>query len=275
MTTRLLDAGSVAELRRFALRFGAEPAARKSATLARCASRSIADPSVLIAYHDCLLCLLAYPETRQLRDAARAELSRVAGAARNIIASSTTRACLKLANSGVAWTPMTINFGWDIARWLVRRFPQRAEIDSFGDDGVSLPTILSTALPPMEFELAAGEEMSSEFLDRASIGRRGTRLAWLVAAFERLPASDALREHLFEALRPFIAIEPRASMLSRSRVRGLPAPAFFHRDGLLRTVDLPALLDEPLAARRRLSRQERLHRQIVQIRCSQYPRSWG
>jgi hypothetical protein len=33
----------------------------------------------------------------------------------------------------------------------------------------------------------------------------------------------------------------------------LPAPTFFHRDELMRKVDLPALLDRPLPARRRLS----------------------
>jgi hypothetical protein len=112
------------------------------------------------------------------------------------------------------------------ARWLVRRFPDHADVDSFGDDGVPLASILAPALPPMEFELAASDETSEEFLDRASAGRPGSRLAWLVDAFERLPATDALREHLFDVLHAFIAIQPRRTKLSRTFVRGLPAPTF-------------------------------------------------
>jgi hypothetical protein len=259
MSTRPLDSAAVDDLRGVALSFGAGPAARKSAALARCASRRIDDPSVLVAYHDCLLCLLAYPESRALRATARAELERVAGAARRIVAGGPARARARLANTGIAWTPVTINFGWDIARWLVRRFPAHAEIDSFGDDGVGLATILTAALPAMEFELSAADETSLEFLDRASVGRASTRLAWLVAAFLRLPCDDALREHLFDALLPFTLIEPGGSTLARTFVRGLPAPTYFHRDGLMRSVDLAALIDKPLAARRRLSREERVH----------------
>ena len=259
MTSRLLDLDAVNGLRAAALRFGGEQAIVKSAALAACASREIADPAVLVAYHDCLLCLLAYPETRALRDATRGELKRVGESARKIIDGGSARARGRLANSGVAWTPVTINFGWDIARWLVQRFPAFAEIDSFGEDGVSPQSILADALPPMEFELTASDEPPSEFVDSASVGHRGSRLAWLVGAFERLSCSDALREHLFETLRPFIEIELRDSMLSRTFVRGLPARTFFHRAGLLRKVDLRPLLLQPLPPPRPLSENERLH----------------
>jgi len=256
---RRLETDAVDALRATALRFGGEHAARKRAAIKACAACDIDDPTTLVAYHDCLLCLCAYPETRALRDDARAELNRVAAAARRIAEGGPTRVRARLANSGIAWTGVTINFGWDIARWLVRRFPQRAEIDSFGDDGAAPQAVLAEALSPMEFELAASAESSWEFVDSASAGRRGTRLAWLVDAFLRLPCSDALREHLFDTLRTFIVIAPRDSMLSRTRVRGLPARTFFHRGGLLRSVDLPALLADPLPAPRRLSAADRLH----------------
>ncbi len=257
VTVRSLDANAVDELRAVTLRFGGEHSVRKSRALAACAPCTIDDASVLVAYHDCLLGLLAYPETRAHSDAARTELHRVARAARSIVETGPARARAKLANTGIAWTAVTINFGWDIARWLVERFPELAEIDSFGDDAAGLRPILAAALPAMEFELAASGESPPELLDRASAGRRGSRLAWLVGAFARLPCSDALREHLFDALHAFIAIEPRDSMLSRTYVRGLPAPTFFHADGLLRNVDLARLLAVPPRAPRRLSRLER------------------
>jgi hypothetical protein len=186
MPPRPLDIVAVDDLRELALVFDPRSATRKARLLARCAARPVDDAIVLIAYHDCLLCLLAYPQTRALRDAARRELARVAVSARQIVTEGSARARAKLTNTGIAWTPITINFGWDIARWLVRRFPRRAEIDSFGDDGVALASILTAALPAIEFELVGGDESSADLLEHASAGRHGTRLAWLVAAFERL-----------------------------------------------------------------------------------------
>ena len=158
MPRRPLDIVAVDDLRRVALAFDETSAARKSAALARCASRAIEDPVALVAYHDCLLCLLAYPHTRALRDAAAAGLERAAAAARTIATAGPQRTRAKLANSGIAWTPVTINFGWDIARWLARRFAKYAEIDSFGEGGVALATVLAAALPAIEFELAAAQE---------------------------------------------------------------------------------------------------------------------
>src|SRR5512137_3163228 len=142
LTPRLLGLDGVMELRSLALRFGGAHGADKLSALDAAASCAIADPAVLIAYHDCLLCLLAYPESRALRERTRAELKRVAGIARRIMASGPARARAKLANSGIAWTDVTISFGWDIARWLVERFPARAELDSFGENGAAPQAIL-------------------------------------------------------------------------------------------------------------------------------------
>ena len=259
MTPRRLAVDAVEDLRRIALVFDEASEARKSAALARCAARAIDDPIALVAYHDCLLCLLAYPQTHALRGTARAELVRVARAARQIVVQGPARSRAKLANTGIAWTPVTIGFGWDIARWLSRRFPKRAEIDSLGNADAPLATILAAALPAIESELVARDEDPADLLEAASAGHRRTRLGWLVTALERLQCDDALRAYLFDTLEAYIAIEPADSMLSRTFVRGLPAPTYYHRDGLLRSVDLASLLNEPLPAPRRLTQRARLH----------------
>ena len=110
-----LFADAVAALRACANRFGREPASRKAALLRECADSKLTDPETLLAYHDCLLFLLAYPESSPLHAAARRELARVAAAARGLIEAGPARARARLANSGVAWAPMTIAFGYDIA----------------------------------------------------------------------------------------------------------------------------------------------------------------
>lgn len=257
MTDPTLDLEAVESLRAAALFCDAADAAHKAEALAACARRAIDAPDVLLAYHDCLLCLLAYPQTQALRDGARAELRRVATEARRLHEHGPARVRHKLANSGIAWTDVTINFGWDIVRWLARRFPSHAEIDSFGEGRASLQAVIAAALPPIEAELCAVEETSMEFLERASAGHRGTRLGWLVAAFERLACTDAVRAQLFDALEPYTVLRPKGSALSRTFVRGLPAPTFYHRGGLIRDVDVPTLLATPLAKQHRLTMRER------------------
>jgi hypothetical protein len=66
MASRDLDLATVDALRAAALRFGPEHRTAKSRALSAAASCALTDPAALLAYHDCLLCLIAYPETREL-----------------------------------------------------------------------------------------------------------------------------------------------------------------------------------------------------------------
>ena len=250
---------AIDDLRAAALGFGAERHFAKARALATASAAELADPDVLLAYHDCLLCLAAYPETRDLLAATRRELRRVAAAARALYSTGPSRARAKLANTGLAGTEVTINFGWDIARWLADRFPRNADVDSFGDDGIPPQEILAESLAAMEFELAASEADALEFIETANDSDRRTSLAWLVAALERLPCRDALRATLWDAMRPFIVIRTASSLLSRTFARGLPAPTYYHREPLRKRIDLPALVDEPLPSPRRLSAADRQH----------------
>ena len=248
--TRILGDGDVRALRAEASRFGGDAGTRKAARIAAAAKCDIVEADVLVAWHDALLYQIAYPEAAAQLRAARRELKRVALLARRI-ARGPARERNRLAGHGLAWTESTFAFGWDIARWLVARFPRHCEIDSFGDGGVSLMETLAAALPPLEFALLADDDDPCAWLD--GVRGRASRLAWLIAALERLPCTDAVRALVFDALRVFVALRPGASPLSRTFARGLPARAYVHRDGLVRTVDVPALLERPLPPPRRLT----------------------
>jgi hypothetical protein len=124
----------------------------------------------------------------------------------------------------------TVNFGWDIARWLAQRFPRHAEIDSFDAGGMPSHDCSRPRCRRWNSKLvAAAADDSDAFLDDACAGRRGSRLTWLVAHFARLPCSDALRELLFDSAKPFITI--RLKTRSYRHVRALAARTYFHRRG--------------------------------------------
>jgi hypothetical protein len=249
----------VRRLRAASSRFGEAECARKSALLARAARSDIVESDVLVAWHDCLLYLIAYPESAALDRAARAELRRVAALAHRIATHGRLRERRRLDGRGIAFTASTFAYGWNIACWLAKRFARHAELDSFGDHGMPLREVLATALPPLEFALLADDDDDIALLDEAR--GRASRLAWLIAQVERLPASDAVRALAFDSLDAYLTLLPGASRLSRTFVRGLPAPPFIHREGLVREIDLPALIRKRLPRARTLKADMR-HRAI-------------
>ncbi len=258
LPSRQLQAAAVAALRTAANYFGAADRARSLALLHTAADAALGDPEVLLAYHDVLLFLLAYPWTAAMRSLAARELTRVAAAARDIDARGPARVRASLGGSGIAWSAITIAFGYPIVRWLVSRFPGCVEVDSFGERGALLAEWLRHGLPPAEFELlASGEESPEALLDAGTTGWPGRRLAWLVAQFERLPCDPALRESLYDSLDLFVSLNPRDAPISRTFVRGLPGPAFYHRHPLLRSVDADRLIATALPQPRRLGRDAR------------------
>jgi len=252
-----LTGEAVAALRVVANRFGGADAARKRALLRQASVTASTDADTLLAYHDVLLFLLAYPESAAMRALAARELARVAGLAHAFDASGPARARAKLRGSGVAWSPITIAFSYPIARWVLARYPDCGEIDSFGDRGELLAEWLRHALPPAEFALVdAGEGDPESLIDAGVEGWRGSRLRWLAAQLERLPCDDALREALFDSLQLFLELRPRDTTLSRTFARGLATSIYFHRTPLMRGADVERLLANPLPCSPRLTRRE-------------------
>jgi hypothetical protein len=253
-----LDAETLDALRAIQDRFGGEYAAKKAALLQHCSTRALDDPPALIAYHDILLFLLAYPEDRALLALAGRELRRAAMAARRIAEGGSERARRRLAGSGIAWSETSHAYSYEIAKWLALGHPRGAEINDEGGSDAPLRGVLRMCMPALEFELLAAEfgEIDA-FLEEAKGASRLSNLAWLIEQLERLPCSDEAREHLFDSLELFVRIDPRDAALSRTFARGLRAAVFFHRRGLLRSAaQARCVLDEPLPSRRSVSRSD-------------------
>ena len=260
MTPRPLEAVDVAALRSVANRFAGADRARKLALLRAAADATLGDTETLLAYHDVLLFLLAYPATAAMRSLAARELARVGAAARIIESNGPARARARLRGSGIAWSAITIAYSYSIARWLVSVYPGCVDVDSVGERGARLAEWLRHALPSTEFELLeSGEDSPEALLEAGTTGWRGSRLAWLVAQFERLPCDPALREALYDSLDLFVTLNPRDAPISRTFARGLPAPVFYHRGPLLRDVDADRMIAAPLSPSPRLGRDACQH----------------
>jgi hypothetical protein len=237
-----LTSGDVLELRTTLAQFGRGVAAARRAALSGARRRGFADASALLDYHDLMLFLRAHPATRDEYAVAARELERVAAALREIAEHGRAGERRALEQSGAAWTPVRAAFGLAIGRWLVARHPGKAT--------------LAAALPPMQAEIAGGGHLDGEAIVATYAGA-GDRLAWLVRTFDALPASDAVREQLYESAGTWVTLAPRGSALSRTFLRG-PEEAPFLVDRLKRDVDLAAAIELPLprAAARLVAERE-------------------
>lgn len=254
-----LDSSTVGRLREVANRFGEGSEHQKAALLEQCAACRLDDPRTLLAYHDVLLFLAAYPESRALQSAAGRELRRVAASAERM--SQGERARRRLAGSGIAWSETSHAYGYEIVKWLARDYPENAELDGEGGSDAPLRATLRLCMPALEFELLGAEFTGiAAFLEDAKGASGVSDLAWLLGELERLPCSEETRAHLFEALELFVSVAPRDGPLSRTFARGPHARAYFHRAPLLRApADALRALDAPVPAPRRLSVAEASH----------------
>lgn len=201
--------------------------------------------------------MIAYPENPPLLARAESELRRVAEAAHRLSESRNARVRRRLFGTGIAWSEQLHAFSYNIAAWLEHAHSENAEIDSAGENGQSLQSVLKSCLPPIEAELLETEFADvNELLDEAKGPAGGSRLGWLVEQFDRLPSPE-IRNQLFESLQLYIAVSPRDGPLSRTFARGLPTPVFFHSSELLRNVTLSEVIDEPVPASRRMSSCDR------------------
>jgi hypothetical protein len=240
----------VARLRATVNRFGGGWAARKTSLLRRCGAIAFDDARSLLAYHDALLFMLAYPESPALLASTQSELTRVAERARAL-------SRRQLFGTGIAWSEQSVLFSYDIAAWLAKNYPENAEVDCADESTEALQRVLKLCLPPIEAELLESDFPDADLLlDEARGGAPGSRLTWLVAQLDALPATE-MREHLFESLQLFVKISPKGGPLSLTFARGHPAPPFFHTGALRREVAVESVLDEPAPAALHLSLRNR------------------
>ncbi len=257
-TKAKLSAEAVEELRTATRQFTREAAAAKRSLLQACSAATIEEPRLLLAYHDCLLFLLAYPQTSGLHAQSERELVRVSSEARRL-ARRGPRDRWMLEDSGVAWSETSPALSYSIARWLVERYPHQVELASLADDGQPLRSILQLCLPALEEAILSRDRPVDDLLGHLVGEFTGSKLEWLLDQLARAPCTEEIREYLFESLRAFIRVRLMDGPLSRTFARGLPRERFYHRGKLQPPVDPNALIAEPLPPRKKLAARDRRH----------------
>jgi hypothetical protein len=199
---------------RIAQRFGDGYAGEKADLVARLTKRSLHRATDVARFHETLLFLRAYPDDASLLAAVdealddfeeRADLRRFAE---------------RLADSGIAGTPIHFPFHWVTAHWLVTNWPDAVHIDWEGvEDTPGLHRIVHLLVPYAEMQdLDALRLTPRAWIERLA-GPEETDAAFIIRRFEALEADPWVREALFELFGASLRLEPTEGTPSRTHAR--------------------------------------------------------
>jgi hypothetical protein len=179
----------------------------------------------LVLLHESLCRALAYP--RSVASLRRAERALARFASRPELRAERER----LADTGIAGTPIRYRFFWPTARWLASRWPHRLRLD--WDEGEEFEPRLRAAmailLPWIEAEsVKRSEEGTRGLLDR--LRGRDTDAAFVVSRIDAIPATSLLKEAIHDALDLPYVLDPGASGPSRTTARAPRGPVVLGLD---------------------------------------------
>lgn len=214
--------------------------ARMSRLLNQLARRRFTDAATLIRFHEILLFLRAYPQSRALLRETEKLLSSFAARVERLRATGADVSSFEYGEvSGIAGTGFSAQFSYDIVRWLARAHPRRVALVWEGyEETARLMATLPRFLPLFEEDAYADAHVPYLVWLRAARRKNESELAWLVRHFERLPLTEKQKAELFDPLKLWLRWELGDSKATRTRMRRPVRRVFYHAGALLRRSDV-------------------------------------
>jgi hypothetical protein len=271
------------ELEAHRYRFGRNQAAGVVKLLNRLDAARFPDTRSLIRFHEALLFLRAFPQGPSVVRAAEHILNsfhkkvaalRKAGTDFDIDDFDTFEV------SGIAGTEMEDTLSFDVARWLIKRTPNKVEIawDSY-EPGRELGTTGPRIMPLVEDDSYVEADTPWRRWLETAAGRKNGTAEWLISRFEQMPLPSQQKAELYESLRLPLRWRLENSTITRTR-NWKPVPnIFYHSEPLISRsqVSLATELARRPPQLTRLSRQrgERVMDLIREVMLVRYRELYG
>src|SRR5271157_4183952 len=253
-------ASRLSELEASRLRHGRGCATAIEKLLVSLKDAQFGDAESLIRFHDALLFLRAFPQSRKV---VRLTEQLLAGIAQQVARLRDSGADMNLFDSeqfsGIAGTVINDSFTYEVARWLVRRYPKQLSVDwDFDEQGRQMGVSLPRFLPLLADDSLV--EADTPYLDWLRCAAGGTEriLPWFMQRLEDVPMTMLQKTAGYDSLKINVAWNLGDSAASRTRARRNPRHMYFHREPLIRRrqVSLEAELGSPPLSIRKLFRRE-------------------
>src|SRR5271166_5881598 len=214
----------LAKLEAARLRYGLGSAASVEKLLGSLKDLQLDDVEALIRFHDALLFLRAFPQSRRVLQLTE---SLLAGIAKQVARLRDSGADMGLFDSeqvsGIAGTVLSDTFTYELARWLVQRYPKQLSVAWDMDEqgrqmGVSLPRFL----PLLADDSLV--EADTPYLDWLGCAAGGAEriLPWLMQRLEDVPMTILEKTAWYDSLKINVAWNLGDSAASRTRARRNP-----------------------------------------------------
>jgi hypothetical protein len=218
------------------------------------------DAASLIRFHDLLLFLRAFPQSRKVVHLADDLLTGMVHQVERLQASGADLERFDDEEfSGIAGTAISDNFTYDVARWLAQRYPQQLTVEwNFEEQSRQMGVTLPRFIPLLGDDSLV--EADTPFLDWMANAAGGPEkiLPWLLQRVADTPLTSLERTSLYDSLAVNVSWKLGNSAAGRTRARRKVSRMFYHRQPLLRRnqVSLAGEMDSSPLPVRRLSRPQ-------------------
>jgi hypothetical protein len=218
------------------------------------------DAESLIRFHDVLLFLRAFPQSRKIAKLTERLLARIEPEVERLRQSGSDMDSFDVeAYSGIAGTVLTEAHTYEVARWLAKRYPGGVAANFSVDDNYSkLVNTLPRFMPLLEDDSFVEPDIPFDSLLSAAAGVEKCQWFWLMEQLERLRLSLKDKTELYDALAIALQLDLRGSLASRTYARLACEQLFVHREPLIqrKQVSLADEFDSPAITLRKLETEE-------------------
>lgn len=214
--------------------------------------------SEILAYHDTLLSMLAWPENKKMLELTKKTMNRLMTGVKETIASNKWME-IKLSGTGLPGTEITGRFSYAITRWLADKFGDEVQLHSSEANDETVRLFFQQLMPAVEYENISSGEL--DLLQRIKKLKRKSNipdLKWLLALIETSPLTHRTKEFLFNELKIFVTWKLAHPVCNRS-ILSIPVKKNFYHRNLDKTPDIKRMQKIKLPPPTRLSSAQKEH----------------
>jgi hypothetical protein len=222
--------------------FSSETAEKKMALIKESEPTRFTESTEIIALHDRLLCLLAYPENKKVFEAAEKALQLLSKKTETFLLTANDSEVWKITESAIAHSTIRASFSYELLKWLTENYSPEISFSSCEAPKEIVGSVFKQILPPAVGEaLFDNHEHTLESLVKKASGnaKHPDILQWTLTQFTASSISDKSKEQLFEQLVIYINWKTNPSSPTRSFARSDAGQKYFFQSSkLIRHVDI-------------------------------------
>lgn len=260
MSAKQLSAESfVIQLKAISFQKGKEIELQKTTLIRQLSENPPRKPAEIMAYHDCLQSMLAYPADRKIYSLTCIALEGLKDYLKNKLAVNNTRLSYALSGTGLSGSSIIGSFSFEIVKWLCKEFPQDVEIESSLADPESVRLFFREILPRTEYENIFTGELSLLRRCYQLKGKSpGSILNWLLYHIDSLQIPERDKESVFHNLQIFIHWRLKHPVYNRTMLLAGNRNIFYHKE-IKRQADINKIIGMPLPEASALTEKEKQH----------------